>query len=128
MSTNATKPEELDITLPDAQGWQALGEAADLHRQRMQDARRKSAQRRLYAVKLFDLSKCWLGCVLLLVFLSSLRPDDKGCFTGLRLSDAVLITLLTTTTTAVLGLFVIVAKWLFSSDSLRASAEQRNPS
>jgi hypothetical protein len=122
------KSGEVDVTLPDAKEWRALDEAAGRHEQFMLDSRQARAQRRLYASKLFGLSKCWLWCMLGIVFISSLRPDDKGCFTGFRIDNSVLITLLTTTTAAVIGLFAIFAKWLFPSDPPRAGAEPRDPS
>lgn len=70
-------------------------------------ARDLHATRKEYTSKLFRLIVVWLSIVVLFVFLSAtLKPR----FT---LSDSVLIAFITSTTVSVLGLFVLVAKWLF---------------
>lgn len=73
------------------------------HRKTIYDLRKK------YIPKLFWMVVVWLIFVSLIVVFTAL-----GC---LQLSDAVLIALITTTTATVLGIFVIVAKWLFPSQS-----------
>jgi hypothetical protein len=55
-----------------------------------------------YANKIF-----WLVCVILGVLLAGFRIG------GFFLSDKVLMTFIASTTLNVLGIFVIVAKWLF---------------
>lgn len=62
-------------------------------------------QRKLYASLLFCLSIAWLSAIGLFLFLAGLGK--------LRVADSVLIALITTTTANVLGLFYIVARWLF---------------
>lgn len=63
--------------------------------------------RKEYTSKLFWLIVVWLSIVVLFVLLSAtLKPRFS-------LSDGVLIAFITSTTVSVLGLFVLVAKWLF---------------
>lgn len=54
----------------------------------------------------------WLICVVITVFLAGWN------IWGFTLSDKVLITFITSTTINVIGLFGIVAKWMFPSNSL----------
>jgi hypothetical protein len=83
--------------------------------QEVLDAEQARNQRRDYASKLFNLITCWLVFVGLVLMAASGNVVTP-CYTlGLKISDPVLIALLTTTTFNVLGLFVIVAKGLFPS-------------
>ena len=77
-------------------------------------------ERKSYAKKLFFLTATWLFAVLAVVVATSVSvanpcwwpewmPTIKFC----KLSDAVLLALIGTTTANVLGLFVIVARYLF---------------
>lgn len=61
--------------------------------------------RKEYIPKLFLMVVCWLIFVGMCIF-----AVGAGIF---RLSDAVTIALVTTTTATVIGIFLIVAKWLF---------------
>ena len=67
--------------------------------------------RKEYVEKLFMLISVWLGFVVVLVFLVGYH-----CF-DFNLSDRVLIALITSTTATVLGLFAVVAKWLYPTPS-----------
>ncbi len=62
-------------------------------------------QRKRYAARLFVLSVFWLLAIGTFLFLAGAGM--------LRVADSVLIALITTTTANVLGLFYIVARWLF---------------
>ena len=76
-------------------------------------------ERRIYAEKLFMLSVVWtifIGAFLVAAGLGNLR-----------VSDSVLIALITTTTANVLGLFYIVAKWLFPQPAAESSVSSRQP-
>jgi hypothetical protein len=82
----------------------------ELHRQQLneqdiEDRKQLRAQRKSYADKLFRLIAFWLFGLFLLLAMAGWEV--------VRFSDSVLITYLTTTTVTVLGLFAIVAKWLF---------------
>lgn len=73
-------------------------------------------QRKIYASRLFDLSQYWLlfiGAFLLL-----------AGFGKLKVADSVLIALITTTTANVLGLFYIVARWLFPNKNTADTKDQ----
>jgi hypothetical protein len=64
-------------------------------------------ERRLYAYRVFALIAIWLACVILIVV---------GAGSGnLHYSDTVMVTLLTTTTANVIGLFAIVNGYLFGT-------------
>jgi hypothetical protein len=64
-------------------------------------------QRKRYAINTFILTCCWIAIVIVIVVLTGLKR--------LILSDAVLITLITTTTASVFGFFLLVMKYLFNT-------------
>ena len=69
-------------------------------------------EREKYANRIFILICIFLGFSLLIVILSGITICPCG-LKYLNLSDAVLITILTTTTANVLGLMIIVINYLF---------------
>lgn len=71
-------------------------------------------QRRSFAPKLYLLTCVWLGLVTLIVLLQGFSEGRWHIF---RLDDSVLIALLGTTTVNVVGLFYVVAKYLFPEKS-----------
>jgi len=73
-----------------------LKEAQDTHRLRLG-----------YAGRIFWLVSAWLVCVAVAVYLSGFKLK------GFELSSEVLIAFITSTTINVVGLFVVVAKWMF---------------
>lgn len=75
---------------------QQVRESVDTHRLRLG-----------YAKSLFRLVCAWLACVVLAVGLVGFKAW------GFSLSDPILIAFITTTTINVVGLFIVVAKWLF---------------
>lgn len=77
---------------------QQVQESADTHKLRLS-----------YAKRLFWLVCSWLACVVIAVGFSGFHVF------GFLLSDSVLIAFITTTTVNVVGLFFVVAKWLFPS-------------
>lgn len=105
--------------------------------------------RKIYTGKLFALTCVWLSFVLLFVILTGLRTSIHIPMRGARplavainsdcpdcwniyfsLSDKVLIAFITSTTATVVGIFLIVAKWLFPSpkaDHKEKSAEVTPP-
>jgi hypothetical protein len=70
-----------------------------------------------YTGKIFWLVVAWLAAVVLSVALSGFNCG------GFRLSDGVIIAFITSTTINVVGLFVIVAKWMYPSGSHPDSPE-----
>lgn len=76
---------------------QELGERAQTAQQRIQ-----------YSAKIFKLVGVWLLVVFALLLLAGF-----GSQRWFHLSDTVLVAFLTTTTVNVLGIFIIVANWLF---------------
>lgn len=67
-------------------------------------------QRRTFAPKLYLLTCCWLAAVLGVLFTQGFSDGRLHFF---HLNDNVLIALLGTTTVNVVGLFYVVAKYLF---------------
>ena len=65
---------------------------------------------------LFLLVVFWLIIILGFVFFSGMTFED-GTFTGLKLSDGVILALIGSTTINVVGLFVIAARWLYGNHS-----------
>lgn len=89
---------------------QQLVEAVDTHNLRMG-----------YSDKIFILVCIWLTCVLASIIFSGFN------IWGFELSDKVLITFITSTTINVLGLFAIVAKWLFPQNG-NSNTKKKKPS
>jgi hypothetical protein len=73
-----------------------------------------------YTGHIFKLVCTWLACVVACVILSGFGRW------GFRLSDSVLIAFITSTTVNVVGLFVLVAKWMFPTGSGRANGHELN--
>lgn len=71
--------------------------------------RSEHALRVAYACRLFILVRVWLVVILLVV----IAAGSSCTYFSLEISDQVLITLLTTTTVSVLGLFVAALKYIF---------------
>jgi hypothetical protein len=94
------KTLELDrLKLENTRLQNKLTEAEDLHH-----------IRKRYTGRLFWLIVGWLFAVLFFVVCSGFRVF------GFSLSDAVIISFITSTTVSVLGLFLVPAKWLYPSD------------
>lgn len=98
--------------------------ALERDRLALEQFRAEITDRTYYGKKLFALCTGWLAVALLTVWASALdwtlRPVTFLVFTyfvpaptDFTLSDAVLITLITTTTATVVGLFVLVVRYLF---------------
>jgi uncharacterized membrane protein YfbV (UPF0208 family) len=71
----------------------------------VKELKQQRIQRRVFAICLFAFIAMYMCAVIVLVYLIALGVAE--------LTDAVLVALLTTTTANVLGLFVIVAKYIF---------------
>ena len=78
---------------------QQLKELKDTHKLRL-----------VYAGRIFWLVCAWLVLVAIAVFMSGFD------LWGFKLSDKVLIAFIITTTINVVGLFIVVAKWMFPGD------------
>jgi hypothetical protein len=91
----------------DLQDYELLYKQADLRRKEYELTVEKLmlGERKLYAGRLFVLSLVWLLAIAVFLFLAG--------WGKLKVADSVLIALITTTTANVLGLFYIVARWLF---------------
>ena len=73
--------------------------------------------RKQSADKLFNLIRCWLIIVTVFLFLAGFEITSFSLKEiSFNISDNVLIALITSTTASVLGLYVIVAKWLFPNN------------
>lgn len=102
---NPSKPEESDDDREDSAASQRLADRAKENR----DGRAR------YAPRLFWLTVIWLLVVLILVVFAAFRITLWG--SEFSLSDAVLVTLIGSTTATVIGLFAIVARHYFPGGS-----------
>ena len=82
----------------------------DSLRQQLQESVDTHNLRIGYANKIFWLVCIWLACVIVGVLLAGFHAF------GFSLSDKVLMTFIASTTINVLGLFAIVAKWMFQQN------------
>ena len=73
-----------------------------------------------YTAHIFKLVCAWLACVVACVILSGFGLG------GFKLSDSVLIAFITSTTVNVVGLFVLVAKWMFPAGTRTATGRELN--
>lgn len=85
-------------------------------RQQLDEARDTHQLRLGYASRIFWLVVAWLACVAVAVFMSGFA------LWSFKLSDKVLITFITSTTINVVGLFVVVAKWMFPNGNSKKNS------
>lgn len=91
----------------------------------VESIRQDREERKVYASKTFDFLCIYMMCVGLLLFMSG------STTASLQLSDSVLIVILGTTTTNVLGIFYFVANYLFpkrNRTTEREKATNHDPS
>ena len=81
----------------------------DCLQQELQALKDTHGLRLSYTGRIFWLVVAWLACVVICVIFSGFK------YKGFGLSDSVLIAFITSTTVNVVGLFVLVAKWMFPS-------------
>lgn len=67
-------------------------------------------ERKIYAKKIYNLMCAWMIGLAFIIFLNGWSYDNR-----FRLSEKVLLALIGSVTIEVIGLFVIVAKYLFPS-------------
>jgi hypothetical protein len=77
------------------------------HKEELKGRKQDRKERKVYANLTFTLISIWLT----LILVTFIAIGQKR----LEYSDSVIITLLTTTTVEVIGLFIIIAKYLFPS-------------
>jgi hypothetical protein len=80
------------------------------------------AQRKQYAPRLYALTCGWLGAVAVILLLQGFSAGTTHFFS---LGNDVLIALLGTTTVNVIGLFYIVAKYLFPNQTPNEPSSQK---
>ncbi len=103
----SAQPEANPLSTKEVAFYEARTLAAKLEALELENTQLKNdiEDRKSYAGKIFILICLWLFAVLLIVVV-------VGC-KGMTLSDTVLVALITTTTINVLGLFLVVANYLF---------------
>lgn len=100
-----------DLSISDSDG-PSLSDSLNEHREHFLKKQWEAALsylylQRLFAYLLFGLVSVWLIAVIVTIFLTGFSYRD------FKLNDSVLITFITSTTTSVIGLFLLVARWLF---------------
>ncbi len=78
----------------------------------LKDLKQDRDERKSYASKLYWLVLIWLVVILLIIIFQGLRSLPRTPF-YFKLSDKVLITLITTTTANVAAFFLVVVRYLF---------------
>jgi hypothetical protein len=97
---------------PDEKTRQEIAEfEAESKRLALEGKRQDIEARKEYANKIFILISVWLGCMIVITLLAGFG-SKYGWF---KMADSVLIALITTTTGSVIGLFAIVANYLFKN-------------
>jgi len=104
-STNASSE-------PDEQTRQEMEALEAEYKRLLVEGKRQDIEaRKEYANKIFILISVWLGCMIVITLLAGFG-SKCGWF---KMADSVLIALITTTTASVIGLFAIVANYLFKN-------------
>lgn len=85
---------------------------------------REIIEREKYARRIFRLIVVWLAFVGIIIVADGIHNPVFGFL--FDLSDAVLITLITTTTASVLGLFIVVVNYLFHRPSAGTKSNTDN--
>lgn len=97
----------------------ALAELSDFEaakrKLQLEDLQNEVKARGIYAGRLFWMMVVWLVIAVLFVLSDALTIPSLAAYGTFHLSDSVLITLITTTTATVVGVFLIVAKYLYRS-------------
>jgi hypothetical protein len=75
--------------------------------EKLEGQRQDRSQRKDFAVRIFWFVCAYMACVFLILVFSGIKGN------GFILSDAVLVTLLGTTTATIVGVFNFVARYLF---------------
>ena len=110
LNPDAAKDEELEFT-----------DQVELERKvaELQGLTQDIEERKIYARKIFRLIACWVAGVFIILmcqgFLgrSQQTTDKNGSKLGFNLSDSVLIAVVSGTTASVIGIFLVVANYLF---------------
>lgn len=97
-----------------------------LRAQVKQDADRHTLRKR-YSIALFVLALLWILTVWLFVALQGLGSVPWFSHWKFRLSDAVLIAYITSTTASILGLYGIAAYWLFGDTKRKPPPKKSSP-
>lgn len=104
-------------TVPPKDEPQAQAELEDLEHARrkleLEDFQNEVKARRRFANQIFIFMIVWMAIMALLVVADAVTIPYLQHWVGFHLSDSVLITLVTTTTGTVVGVFLIVAKYLY---------------
>lgn len=82
----------------------------DIKLEYLRTLRQNNTERKKYAMYIYVLTCVWAALIFVILFLEGFGR------TGFKLSDSLLITLVTTTTVNFFGFFLLVVKYLFNSD------------
>ena len=110
-------PEEIDVNLSLDENEQRESHIQEKRQHELQEAKDTHRLRLGYAGRIFWLVCVWLVYVAIVLFISGFKTT-----TSFSLSDNVLIAFITSTTVTVVGLFVVVAKWMFPDGNNKKSS------
>ena len=100
--------------LPPAADSKTISETEDLKlRTRLRGLEQDIDERKKYANRIFVLVAIWLAVVVVVLVADGIRWPWMARYVGFDLPEAVLMALITTTTGGVVGILLIVARYLF---------------
>jgi len=79
----------------------------------VEDLEQDRKERRKYAQRIFYMVVGWLIAMILIVVATGVRWPWAHQYIGFDLAERIVLTLITTTTVSVVGIFLIVASYLF---------------
>jgi hypothetical protein len=95
---------------PDLEDKQKTAQEESLYKTRLRGLSQDIDERKKYAHRTFCLITCWLGGVFLLVLFQGFDGTATSQF---YLDKTVLVTIISSTTASVLGIFIVVMHYLF---------------
>ncbi len=98
-----------------------------LKEQELIEARNNNELRKEIAKRLWHLTVGWLFFVAVVVFFGGIDHECLSGFFYLEYETSVLIALITTSTATVLGLFIVLLKYLYPSKSSKSPLDVSNP-
>jgi hypothetical protein len=109
------REEEELAAVPDSPDVKDILEASAFERDRqaleLQEVRQNIEERKRYARRLFIMLCLWLAIILLIAITNGI--DNPFICIGFHVSEAVIITLITTTTANIAAFFLVVTRYLF---------------
>lgn len=121
----ASEIKEDIVSLMDREKLQSLAISNKLKFEELESRKQDRRQRETFSNKIFKLLCFFLIIVGCIIFLSTLHIPPLMKYVHFRLSDNVVIALLTTSSANVIGIFIFVVKYLFNVPVKRNNNESQ---